>query len=192
MEEKKLLINKPMPKEIEEKVNLLFKDEKPCIAVISDINKESKYDVSALIVSFNKLIVFDNGNENGYEVYPFENIEEVKVKRLYGNAVFYVLTKDGKLHTALRSTYVSADIIDIVADFINNINEGQDKDEQYEIVRSVYDKIRSFCPKCGRKLPRPNAECINCAGKNKILSKLMKYLLPEKSKLITSVFFQLS
>ena len=187
LEEKKLLINKPMPKEIEEKVKLLFKDEKPCIAVISDINKESRYEVSALVVSFNKLIIFDNGNENGYEEYPFEKIKEVKVKRLYGNAIFHILTKDDKLHPALRSTYVSADIIDVVADFVNNINEGQDKNEQYEIVRSVYDKIRSFCPKCGRKLPRPDAECINCAGKNKILSKLMKYLLPEKGKLITSV-----
>ncbi|MBR6940484.1 MAG: ABC transporter ATP-binding protein, partial [Clostridia bacterium] len=46
---------------------------------------------------------------------------------------------------------------------------------------------RSFCPKCGRKLPSPDAECINCKGKGRMITKFASYAAPFKKGLIVSM-----
>ena len=35
-------------------------------------------------------------------------------------------------------------------------------------------ELNKYCPKCGRKLPSPDADCINCSSKGHIFSKLSK------------------
>lgn len=186
MAELKTFSNKPIPENIAKIAAEQLKTEKFLFAVVGDLNLDGKYDSSAFIVTENKAIAVDSKLENGFEIYSFEKIEKVSVKRMYGNAVIRIKTESGT-KTVLRFTYANADIADAAAIFINNVNKGYDFDEQLLIVKATYDKQRSFCPKCGRKLASPDAECYNCKGKGKIISKLMKYILPEKAKLILCI-----
>lgn len=186
MAELKTFSNKPIPENIAKIAAERLKTEKFLFAVVGDLNLDGKYDSSAFIVTENKAIAVDSKLENGFEIYSFEKIEKVSVKRMYGNAVIRIKTESGT-KTVLRFTYANADIADAAAIFINNVNKGYDFDEQLLIVKATYDKQRSFCPKCGRKLASPDAECYNCKGKGKIISKLMKYILPEKAKLILCI-----
>ncbi len=186
MAEHKTFSNKPIPEGIVKKAEEQLKTQKILFAVVGDLNLDGKYDSSAFIVTENKVLAVDSKLENGCELFSFEEIEKVSVKRMYGNAVIRIKTADG-IKTVLRFTYANADIADAAAIFINNVNKGYDFDEQLLIVKSTYDKQRSFCPKCGRKLASPDAECYNCKGKGKIISKLMKYILPEKAKLILCI-----
>ena len=104
---------------------------------------------------------------------------------MYGNAFFKVKLKDeSKKKNILRFSYAAAEVGDAAANFINVVNENGFSDAEVEVVRSVYMKQRSFCPKCGRKLPNPDAECINCSSKSHIIGKFAKYVIPEKTSLV--------
>ena len=190
MAEIKTFSNKPIPEKISETAQKVLGDDKILFTVVGDLNLDGKYDDSAFFVTGTCALAVDSKHENGYRLYRFDEIEKVIVKRMYGNAIIRIRLKTPedsekkKIEIALRFTYANADIADAAAIFINNVNDGMDLDEQLLIVKSTYDKQRSFCPKCGRKLASPDAECYNCKGKGKVLSKLMKYLMPEKGKLI--------
>ncbi len=186
MTEYKTFSNKPIPEEFLKTAEKILCGEQILFAVVGDLNLDGKYDSSAFIVTKTRALAIDSKIENGSKCFDFKDIVKVTVKRMYGNAVIRIKT-DEKTETVLRFTYANADIADAAAIFINHINEGLDFDEQLLIVKSTYDKQRSFCPKCGRKLAHPDAECYNCKGKGKIISKLMKYLLPEKWKLIMCI-----
>lgn len=190
MAEIKTFSNKPIPEKISETAQKVLGDDKILFTVVGDLNLDGKYDDSAFFVTGTCALAVDSKHEKGYRLYRFDEIEKVIVKRMYGNAIIRIRLKTPedsekkKIEIALRFTYANADIADAAAIFINNVNDGMDLDEQLLIVKSTYDKQRSFCPKCGRKLASPDAECYNCKGKGKVLSKLMKYLMPEKGKLI--------
>lgn len=186
MEEIKTFSNKPIPDDIMKTAGKVLGEEKILFAVVGDLNLDGRYDSSAFIVTRNQAVAIDSKIDGGYKKFSFSEIEKVIVKRMYGNAIIRIKTEE-KTETVLRFTYANADIADAAAIFINNLNSGMDFDEQLLIVKSTYDKQRSFCPKCGRKLASPDAECYNCKGKGKIISKLMKYLLPEKGKLLLCI-----
>jgi uncharacterized OB-fold protein len=76
----------------------------------------------------------------------------------------------------MRFTFAVADICDAVADFITKVNDGESVEDRFAAVESTFRNMRSFCPKCGRKLPSPNAECLNCKGKKKIVSTMANQL----------------
>ncbi len=194
MSEYKTFSNKPIPEEIMKFAEKNLEGEKILFSVVGDLNLDGNYDDSALIVTETSLLAVDKKHKNGFRLYKFDEIEKVIVKRMYGNAIVRVKLKappeEGKrqnIEIALRFTYANADIADAAAIFINNVNDGLNLEEQLLIVKSTYDKQRSFCPKCGRKLASPDAECYNCKGKGKVITKLMKYLMPEKGKLIFCV-----
>ena len=58
-------------------------------------------------------------------------------------------------------------------------------------VEATYDKLMLFCPKCGRRLLHPGADCINCQSKGKTFTKLARYLKPEIPNLIVCLFLSL-
>ena len=190
MEEIKTFSNKPIPDDIMKTAEKVLGEDKMLFAVVGDLNLDGKYDSSAFIVTKTQAIAIDSKHEGGYKQFAFKDIEKVIVKRMYGNAIIRIKTAENT-ETVLRFTYVNADIADAAAIFINNIISGLDFEEQLLIVKSTYDKQRSFCPKCGRKLASPDAECYNCKGKGKVVSKLMKYLLPEKGKLILCIILSI-
>ncbi len=182
----KTFSNKPIDENILKIAEDKLGGKKILFAVVGDLNLDGNYDKSAFIVADDRAVAIDSKIDGGAKLYIFDEIEEVSVKRMYGNALIRIKTKE-KTEAALRFTYATAEVADSAALFVNNIKKGEELEEQLLIVKSTYDKQRAFCPKCGRKLASPDAECYNCQGKGKILSKLMKYILPEKTKLIICI-----
>ncbi len=193
--------NIPLPDGILEKAKNILGEDNTLFAVVGDIKMDGSYGKSALVFGRDKVAAFDDAHENGYTSVDYEDIERAKVKRLYGNALFRVKLKDsgkdrlnpdggnkndngGKWVNLIRFSYAAADMADAAAVFAETCRDEGYSDNLLEAVRSTYMKMRSFCPKCGRKLPSPDSPCFNCAGKGKMFSKLAKYVLPEKYNLI--------
>ena len=159
----KLTTNKPIPKQFEEIFNKLIKDN-ALFAVVGDLNLKGRYAESMMVFTADKIIAFDESYDGGSFSVDYTDIEVAQVKRLYGNAIFKIKLKNGKKKILLRFSYAAAEVADAAAVFVNAINEGKDLTDELETVKSVYHKQRCFCPKCGRKLPNPEAECIICSG----------------------------
>ncbi len=178
-------INKPMPEKFKALYNSIFKDDEALFIIVGDLNIKGKYSDSMLVFTKEKMVAFDDCfNEKTLTVF-YSDIEEAEVKRMYGNAFFKVKLKNevGKKNV-LRFSYAATEVGDAAANFINVINKNGFSENEVLVVRSVYLKQRSFCPKCGRKLPNPDADCINCSSKSHIIGKFTKYILPEKSSLV--------
>ncbi len=188
----KMTTNKPIP----EKYNSLMQEHAGeydvLFAVVGDLNLNGRYAESLMIFTKDKLIAFDDCFESKFYQLNYSDIEVAEVKRLYGNAVFRVTLKTGKKRSILRFSYAAAEVADAAAVFINAVNDGADFEYEAETVKSVYHKQRCFCPKCGRKLPNPEAECINCAGKGKIVSKFARYVIPEKKSLFVCMLLSVA
>lgn len=188
----KMTTNKPIP----EKYNSLMQEHAGeydvLFAVVGDLNLKGRYAESLMIFTKDKLIAFDDCFESNFYQLNYSDIEVAEVKRLYGNAVFRVTLKTGNKRSILRFSYAAAEVADAAAVFINAVNDGADFEYEAETVKSVYHKQRCFCPKCGRKLPNPEAECINCAGKGKIVSKFARYVIPEKKSLFVCMLLSVA
>lgn len=175
----KLLINKPADKHIVKTAEKHFgKNENPLFAVVSDLDINSNYGTGAVYVSADKIVAVGDYFDGGALSLDFASIDEISVKRMYGNAVLKAKTVGGSSIDLLRFTFACADICDAAADFITKVKSGESVESRLAAVEVSYKNLRSFCPKCGRKLPAPNAECLNCQGKSKILSTLFHYIKP--------------
>jgi len=105
----------------------------------------------------------------------------------------------GKRVEVFRATYTTAPVCDSVAEYINAIigydalsntfgNECKDKDDQFSIALASFKKSQCTCPKCGRRLQSPDAQCLKCAGKRRVIAKLWTYVRPKRNILITALF----
>ena len=176
--------NRPIPVRFRDKLNSVVKAEDVLFTVVGDLNLNGKYAESMAVFLKDRVITFDECLDKEYKITKYSEIEKAKIKRLYGNAIFKIKRKDGTYEALLRFSYAAAEVADAGANFINVTNLNGYDPEEVEVVRAVYNKQRCFCPKCGRKLPKPNAECINCSGRGKVISKFAKYISPEKGSLV--------
>ncbi len=184
---KSFLTNKPLPPQLEKKATELLAGSTALMCVVADLKLDGTYGESALLICSDRIIAVGSLLADGGQMILFEDIEETKVKRLYGNAIFRVKKKDGKTVDLLRFTYSATDLCDAVSDFITKVKDGADIDEQIEVVKITYNNLRCFCPKCGRKLASPDAECMNCKGKGKMVEVLLGYIKPHIKMLIISI-----
>ncbi len=184
----KIMSNLPVKDEYLNKAKQLLGDDNVLFAVVGDLEMSGVYGVSAVLFGRDALVAFDSSFGNGCITVDYESVTRAKVKRMYGNALFRYKDNDGKWHDLLRFSYAAADIADSAAIYIESVRDEGYMDSLLDIVKSSYEKLRCFCPKCGRKLQSPDAPCINCQGKSKMLSKLIKYVLPEKANLILCIF----
>ena len=184
---KSFLTNKPLPPQIESKATELLCGATPLMCVVADLKLDGTYGESALIICSDRMIAVGSLLPDGGTMILFEDIEEAKVKRLYGNAIFRIKSKEGKTVDLLRFTYSATDLCDAVSDFITKVKDGADIDEQLEVVKITYNNLRCFCPKCGRKLASPDADCLNCKGKGKMVEVLLGYIKPHVRMLVVSI-----
>lgn len=186
-----LLTNKPIPGELAEKaLAALAPREEPLFAIVGDLNLKGKYSQSLLVVTPGRLLVLDSCHPNGMFSVRHPQAKDVQVKRMYGNAVLRAQI-DGVLTPLFRFTYATANLCDAAALFSENIANGKDLEKEFGIVQATFEKQKSFCPKCGRKLSRPGAQCINCASKGKLVKKLYVYLRPQLKTLVFCLFLAL-
>ena len=178
------LINGKFPEKFRKEYEQIFKNEKPLFIVVGDLAIKGGYSESAVCVTKDRIYAFDGNFHGNVFSLDFKDIRKTKVKRMYGNAIFFADTVKRKRVRLMRFTFADANVADAASDFINAVIKEGYSDELIYAVENTYEKQRSFCPKCGRKLPSPNAECINCKGKGKMFTKFAKYALPYKTKLI--------
>ncbi len=188
----KITANKQIPSQYEARLKEYISEDDVLFAVVGDLNLKGKYSESVMFFSEDKLVAFDEYHNNGVYTLNYDDIETAQVKRLYGNAVFRVTLKTGTKRILLRFSYAAAEVADAAAVFINAVNNGADCQYEAETVKSVYYKQRCFCPKCGRKLPNPEADCINCESKSRLISKFSKYVIPEKKQLLICMFLSVT
>lgn len=188
MEHQTFLKNKELPKEIEMKISKKMRDDDRLLFVIvGDLTARANYGVTALAVTEKRYIAVDPEIEGGVSEGEIADIETAAVKRMYGNSQLRITKKDGTNEIPLRFTYSVATLCDMAAQFLTEVAGGASVEEQFEVVDATYEKLLCVCPRCGRRLLRPGAECINCASKGKIVKKLMKYVKPEAPKLLVSL-----
>lgn len=190
MKHTEFLINKTIPSDAKKWIDDHIRDgEKVLFAVVGDLSVAEKYDVCTLIITSRRAVIVDKNHENGFFSAAFSTIDKVKVKRMYGNARMNFAMKNGNEVTVFRYTYSVAELCDAAASFIENVSGGANIEEQLEAVSAAYEKKMRVCPKCGRTLIRPGAECIKCKSKGKVASKLLKYIKPQASLLIAAMIF---
>ncbi|MBQ6018766.1 MAG: ATP-binding cassette domain-containing protein [Clostridia bacterium] len=180
--------NKPVPEKFRDRAQRELGDARAVFAIVGDMDLDGSYNESVMYFTQNAILAFDEKHPDSFRRTGFDEIETAFVKRMYGNALFRVRMKTGETADLLRFTFSAADIADVAALYVNSVIEHGFGEEPVETVYAAYMKQRSFCPKCGRKLPSPDAECINCGGKKKLLSKFAKYVYPERGRLIACIF----
>ncbi len=178
-----LLTNLPMPDEfMKQAEKLLGKDEKAMFALVGDLDLKGKYGKSAIIVTDKNIYCFDKYHDASVLTLKISDITKSKVKRMYGNAILKV-TVGEKVYEAFRFTYSIASLADAVAVYLEEVAGGKNAEKEFEAVEATFDKLKLYCPKCGRALSSQGSECINCASKGKLVKKLSKYIMPEKKTL---------
>ncbi len=186
----KIITNLPLPDKIAAEVDKLFKDDEHLVNLVGDLTLKRRYG-SSVIVFGKKGLYYFGDIEAEPKYVPYADIKEATVKRMYGSAYFSVEKKDGKKQKLIRFTYAAASVAEACAEFINNIAENGYKEEYLYGIENTVFHLRSFCPKCGRKLPNPEAECINCKGKGKMISKFSGYAKPYTGKLIACMILSI-
>lgn len=187
MEENSILKNRPLPeKTLRICEELELSGEKIEFVIVGDLNLLGNYNETALIFT-QKYLIADDGETSEPKKYLFSEMKEVTSKRMYGSATLSAVMNDGKRQIFFKYTYSLSALCDAVALFINNLNSGEDFIEQREIMEAVFERTLSVCPKCGRKLLHPGAQCTKCRSKLKIIKHFSKYITPQIKELILCV-----
>ena len=186
-----ILKNKDLPAAIEAVVDRETDSGSEVLFVISgDLNLKGRYAPTALIFTWESVIYVDG--ETGEESrFMFSDMKEVVAKRMYGNATLSAVMPDGKRVIFFRYTYSVASLCDAAAMFINHIRDGAERNEELAIMAVTFERALSICPKCGRTLLHPGAECIMCRSKVKIVKQLATYIKPQMRRIIVCIFLSL-
>lgn len=185
---KELLINSVLG---EEEMKKLLSREDPAhpylFAIVGDISVKSEYCRSVLLVSDDRIDTYELDSDHFGRSVEIKDVESAQNKRMYGNAILRLTLKSGETVNIFRYTFSVNALCEAAANFLVSVSQGEDIDEAYDCMEAVYKKQLSVCPKCGRALSSPGADCIHCASKKKVVAKLGKYLVPEWRQLIFSI-----
>ena len=188
---KMLLKNKELPKEAISVIeNMTANGDKILFAIVGDMCLNGRYGNTTLFFTETKAVLYDSSLDAPRE-YLFKDMEDVRSKRMYGNATLSAKMKNGKREIFFRYTYGVAPLCDAAALFISHLNEGKNFDEEYAIMGIAFEKALSVCPKCGRPLLHPGAECIMCRSKKKIIKQFSGYVTPHTKTLLFCILLSL-
>ena len=160
-------------------------------AIVGDISILSNYCRSVLLVSDIEVTTHEFNTHHAGKTIRIADIEKTHTRRMYGNAMLCLELKNGLEEKIFRYTFSVNTLCEGASTFINSVVNGDDIEEATECMKAIYEKQLSVCPKCGRTLASPGAECLNCASKGKLITKLGKYILPEWPKLVISVILSI-
>ncbi|MBE6650140.1 MAG: ABC transporter ATP-binding protein [Ruminococcaceae bacterium] len=181
------LKNKDIPEGAEASIEeLIKKGEEILFVIVGDLNKKGQYTTTALIFTKNSVVCYD-GVPGESETLLFSDMKDVVSKRMYGNATLSAIMPSGKREVFFRFTYTISALCDAAALFISHVRDGADLNEETAIMGVTFERALSVCPKCGRTLLHPGAECIMCRSKSKVIKKLSAYLKPHVPRLLVCI-----
>lgn len=164
--------------------------EQVLFVIVGDLSQKGKYAETAAFFTEKALITYDGVPGEG-ERYAYADMGEVVSKRMYGNATLSALLPDGKRKIFFRYTYAVAALCDAAALFISHVRDGADLQEETAVIAVTFERALSVCPKCGRTLLHPGAECIMCRSKTKVIKKLYKYIQPQMPVILLCIALSL-
>ncbi len=150
-------------------------DEAPQFLLIGDLFSNATYGNTALVITDRRVLCVEENAPDEVFSLPLTEVHHVKVHRLYGNAVLRLNHR-----SVFRCTFAVVAILEAAAAYLNRVKDGGDLVAARETVRTALDKELAVCPKCGRVLLRPGAECVNCMSKSHLLKRLWGYMSPQK------------
>lgn len=168
---------------------MLGENERELFRIVTDLLPCGNYGQS-LAEFTDRRIIAAHREEDGNIVCDtvlYSEAESLTIKRMYGNAFLLAVKKSGEKTQIARATYAVTALFNSAVLFMDKINSEMPTDEAMESVISAYRSFCTVCPKCGRNLVRPGADCLNCASKGKLVSKLVKYVKPEFKIICISV-----
>lgn len=181
-----VLCNKPIPSSLLPLLTKAVQNETPHIVLIGDLFSNATYGNTALVITDSRVLcVEENASDEVFSL-PLTEVHGVKVRRMYGNAVLRLNHR-----TVFRCTFATIAILEAVVTYLNAIMNGDDRDTAKELVQIALDKERAVCPKCGRALLRPGAECINCMNKSHLFKRLWGYMRPQQWMLLGCIFLSM-
>ncbi len=185
-----ILKNKSIPKSIQATIDNIENSGKEILfVIIGDLGIDAKYSETALAFTDNSVTsIIGDGNS---KTYLYSDMKDVRAKRMYGNATLSAVMPNGKREIFFRYTYSVAVLCDAAALFINHIIDGALLDEELAVIEITFERALSVCPKCGRTLLHPGAECIMCRSKFKVVKQLSKYILPQTKTIIVCIILSL-
>ena len=186
-----ILKNKPIPKDAQTIIDKMREDgENILFVIVGDLGLNGRYAETALIFTETAVVSY-GGADTEAKRYDFGVMKNVEAKRMYGNATLSALMPNGKREVFFRYTYSVAALCDAAALFINHLNEGAEMNEEIAVMAVTFERALSVCPKCGRTLLHPGAECIMCRSKLKIVKQLSKYITPQLKTIIVCIILSL-
>ncbi len=184
---KHLLKNKDIPEGAVAPIEELIKEGgEPLFVIVGDLNKKGRYTQTALIFTKDSVMCYD-GVPGECQRIQFSDMKDVVSKRMYGNATLSAVMPNGKREVFFRFTYTISALCDAAALFISHVGDGADLNEEVAIMGVTFERALSVCPKCGRTLLHPGAECIMCRSKSKVIKKLSAYLKPHVPRLLVCI-----
>ena len=183
-----MLVNRKLTEEERRTILSCGSEEEPILfAVVGDVTDRAKYGRIALLGTKTRVLVVDLTTQTQETEVLLREVADIYNKRMYGNGLMRVTTIDGKRADLFRFNFTVAPLCDAVLGYVTDIRNGEKPDTALEAISATYTKMLSVCPKCGRTLSSPGVPCINCAGKRRLLKKLISYLKPEVVILTVSV-----
>ena len=143
-------------------------------AIVGDLSLNGRYRETALLFTKDKIVAYDGKPEES-KTYRYADLQEIESKRMYGNATLSAIMPDGERRIFFRYTYAVAALCDAAALFIAHVREGAALTEECAVMAVTFERALSVCPRCGRTLLHPGAECIMCRSKLKIVKQFSKY-----------------
>ena len=190
--EASFLLNRNLTDEQLSKITALSSEDEPILfGIVGEVSREAKYAETVLLATPKHFFVYSLGNDECSEKYAYADIKAIYNKRMYGNAVMRISFDEKKYFDVFRFTFTVTALCDSFVTYVKDIRDGGDEDSALDMMRSVYEKMLSVCPKCGRTLSGPGAPCVHCMKKGRLFRRLMQYLKPEMPILIISVIISI-
>lgn len=175
-----ILINRKLNDEqLNKLISLGSEDEPILFAICGDISRKAQYSPCVLLATKAHIFTYDFVKEEASEKYAFGDIENIYNKRMYGNGIMRIVLKTGERTDLFRFTFAVAALCDAAVTYVKDIRDGVSVEEAYSVMEAVFEKLLSVCPKCGRTLSAPGAQCVHCMDKSRLFKRLYGYLKPE-------------
>lgn len=172
-----------IPDAIQKKLDTrLDSDEEIRIALESDIDADGRFGSCWMVTTNQRVMTLGlNGDGRDLEV-PLDEIQQVRIEPLVGGGCLEISTFTDTL-PLITYTQTKSDKFAEASRGIEQLIE----EKQFQ-VRTDFGK--TYCEKCGRRLPRKDALCPACVSKWAMLKRISSYMTahPRKTALMVAMF----
>ncbi|HCR18500.1 MAG TPA: hypothetical protein DIU35_13560, partial [Candidatus Latescibacteria bacterium] len=168
-----------LPPEIQAKLGTVGLGEEVLIQVSSDLMETRHFGEQWVVVTDRRIVVIPLAGENGAVEVPIDDVREIRVEELVGAGQMEVERKQGATVYIPYSQSLAGKFAE-VAEGIKQLSKG-------ETLTLPTNIDQSRCPKCDRLLPEKNGICAVCFKKWQTFSRILKYMMTYRSRLILMV-----